>query len=498
MRTGRPQEVLPDVVFAGERSPAALSDAVRRGRMVRIGPGIYSTLPRARQEDVVRRNVVQILDHALPGAIIADRSAYRRTNRDDALYVIHSRTRPLELPGLTVFPRKGFDPLPGDTRLNTTLWTASEERTLLESLAAKPTDRYLTRKEIEDWIDAIIRNAGDRGEQRINVVRDRARELSEKTALQRAFGQLDAIIGAALSTRPVDTIESAALRARATGKPFDQRRLVLFEAMVAQLRDVAPAPIPLLAEDEARRRLLPFYEAYFSNYIEGTEFTLDEAAEIVFDEVVPPARPADAHDILGTYQLVSDQLEKARTPQDPDDLIELLKARHRVLMEGRPDMRPGEFKTRNNQAGSTMFVAPDLVEATMREGFSIALPLVDPFARALYMMFLTSEVHPFVDGNGRIARVMMNAELTAEQQARIIVPTVYRNNYISALKAASHNQTFSALVSAMRFVQRWTAQIDFSTRQTAEADLVKTNALRDANEAEDVGIRLTLPTASRA
>jgi len=27
------------------------------------------------------------------------------------------------------------------------------------------------------------------------------------------------------------------------------------------------------------------------------------------------------------------------------------------------------------------------------------------------MMFLVSEVHPFLDGNGRIARVMMNAEL---------------------------------------------------------------------------------------
>jgi Fic family protein len=29
------------------------------------------------------------------------------------------------------------------------------------------------------------------------------------------------------------------------------------------------------------------------------------------------------------------------------------------------------------------------------------------------MMFLVSEVHPFTDGNGRVGRVLMNAESTA-------------------------------------------------------------------------------------
>ena len=34
------------------------------------------------------------------------------------------------------------------------------------------------------------------------------------------------------------------------------------------------------------------------------------------------------------------------------------------------------------------------------------------------MMFLVAEVHPFADGNGRVARVMMNAELIAGGQQR--------------------------------------------------------------------------------
>jgi hypothetical protein len=70
---------------------------------------------------------------------------------------------------------------------------------------------------------------------------------------------------------------------------------------------------PALPVDEPRRRLLPFYEAYFSNYIEGTEFTLDEAAAIVFAGDVPSDRPADAHGVLGTYEVVSDPLEIAES-----------------------------------------------------------------------------------------------------------------------------------------------------------------------------------------
>ena len=49
-------------------------------------------------------------------------------------------------------------------------------------------------------------------------------------------------------------------------------------------------------------------------------------------------------------------------------------------------------------------------------------------------MFLISEVHPFIDGNGRIARIMMNAELSSKNFSKIIVPTIYREDYMGALR----------------------------------------------------------------
>ncbi|MFX5494296.1 Fic family protein, partial [Acinetobacter baumannii] len=57
--------------------------------------------------------------------------------------------------------------------------------------------------------------------------------------------------------------------------------------------------------------------------------------------------------------------------------------------------------------------------------------------RAIFMMFIVAEVHPFLDGNGRIARVRMNPEVDAANEMRIIIPTVYREDYLLALKKLS-------------------------------------------------------------
>ena len=55
-------------------------------------------------------------------------------------------------------------------------------------------------------------------------------------------------------------------------------------------------------------------------------------------------------------------------------------------------------------------------------------------------MFVIAEVYPFLDGNGRIARIFMNAELDACGLCRIIIPTVYREDYLLALRKLSRLQ----------------------------------------------------------
>jgi Fic family protein len=179
-------------------------------------------------------------------------------------------------------------------------------------------------------------------------------------------------------------------------------------------------------------------------------------------------------------------------PRTQAEFIERLQHIHHTIMSSRPDKGPGKFRRVKNRAGSTEFVAPELVIGTLRRGFELSQSITTPFARAVFTMFLISEVHPFLDGNGRAARACMNVELVAAGETRIIVPTVYRLDYIGGLKALTHNGRPDALVRVLDFAQRYTGSIDWSSLDRSRKALEVTNAFRDPHEAESLGIHLRI------
>lgn len=138
-----------------------------------------------------------------------------------------------------------------------------------------------------------------------------------------------------------------------------------------------------------------------------------------------------------------------RYPQSPQELLDILHRRHAILLSGRPDLNPGQFKEVNNRAGNTEFVDVKLVQGTLEVGFDYYTALSSPLAKAIYMMFLISETHPFNDGNGRTARVMMNAELFRAGEAKIIVPTVYREDYLLSLRKLSRQGNPTTYIKVM-------------------------------------------------
>lgn len=97
-----------------------------------------------------------------------------------------------------------------------------------------------------------------------------------------------------------------------------------------------------------------------------------------------------------------------------------------------------------------------------------------------------------MDGNGRIARIMMNAELSAANEFRIIIPTIYRNNYLASLRALSQNRA-EPYLRTLDFAQKYTAAIDWTSYETSRLQLENTHAFMDANEADFNGIRLVMP-----
>jgi Fic family protein len=132
------------------------------------------------------------------------------------------------------------------------------------------------------------------------------------------------------------------------------------------------------------------------------------------------------------------------------------------------------FKLLKNQAGSTIFVNPENVLGTLKQGFDLYRKIDTAFGRAVFMMFLISEVHPFNDGNGRVGRIMMNGELVANGEQRVIIPIVYRNNYLAALRALSNSGYAEALIRTLDFAQKYTHSIDWSNLQKCRSLTVTT------------------------
>ena len=485
---------LPEVFPARAAPRSTVADAVARGELRRLARGLYTRNLTDPPEVVVRRHLLDVVAALYPGAVIADRSARLggRPAQDGSVFLVHDRPGEVALPGVTLRPRPGSSPVDGDLPLPAGLHMSSVARALLENAALSRSRRgraarTLMRPELEEWLESLL---DQRGEVGFRTLREQVRALAPKLDLEDELAALDPLMGAVLGTRHVRA-SSARLRARQKGRPYDPRRVELFEVLFEALDRMGPIVRPVVDQDAPRHRFLPFFEAYFSNFIEGTEFAVEEAREIVFEHVIPPDRPEDAHDIMGTYRLVSDRTEMSRVPADASNLLALLKSRHRVLLEGRPDRQPGVFKSTANRAGSVEFVAPTLVEGTLHEGFHLYRRLTYPFARAAFLMFLVSEVHPFSDGNGRIARVMMNAELVHASEQRIIIPQVYRTNYLMALRALTVNSRPEALISTLDFAQRYAAALDYSSFESARETLEQTNAFRDPAEA--AGVRLVLP-----
>lgn len=483
------------LIFAGDRPAATLSAAVGRGDLQRLARGVYTDEVARPAPTVVRERWLEIAAHLFPGSVITDRSGPRAGPIDGVLHLSGPRQAVTELPGLTITSRRGPGPVEGDLPLPFGLHLASRARALLDN--ARPTRRgkhrprpTLAPDELADWIDHLC---AVEGEDALITLRGQVAALApELDAPADHADRVDALIGAALGTRPAPG-DSTALAARSRGLPFDQERVARFDVLVQALLDRPVANVPALPEDAEQRRQLPFFEAYFSNFIEGTEFSPEEAEEIVRTGVAPSDRPADGLDVLGTYRLLADEADLAREPATAADLLDRLRAWNASIMAGRPEVAPGEWKQRANRAGATEFVAPDLVVGTLVQGWERLPRLHTPFQRAVLMLFVVSEVHPFTDGNGRVARVAMSAELAAGAQVRAVVPTICRNDYLNGLRRLTRQDRPDLLIDAMDRLQRFTSRIDFSDTATARRQLGEANAFVDAADAERRGLHLRMP-----
>jgi len=345
-----------ELVTSTATNRAHLSRLTKAGRAFRAAKGLYivgATLPRP---DALKHHRFALIAHVWPGAVLVDRTALQGGNSVDGwMFVAHpdpGRTADLVFDGLSISMRVGPGPLPGDTPMPEGLHLSGQARKLVENVArpgqparGRPA-RQAGTTAVEDAIDEMARVGG---------AGQIAKVLAELDVISGHLppGPVEVVrsaLAAVLGTNEPKTPTSTRLAARLAGEPFDEHRIGMLRDLVGVLNTTAPEPRPA-SGPPTRWEWEPFFEAYFSNYIEGTDFPVDIARSIAIDGVVPPSRPADAHDVAATYRLVSDPGTSSLSPTSAAEFIDLLREQHATLMAARPEKNPGMFKTLPNYAG---------------------------------------------------------------------------------------------------------------------------------------------------
>lgn len=462
-----------------------ISRLEREGKIRKISPRIYSSNLTDTVEEIIKRNLFRILGKLYPGALLSHRSAFEfQPTKAGHIFLTYTYTKKINLPGITLRFLQGHIPINGDNVLSGELFVSQKPRAFLENLQISKnrgdSSKCLPLAEIEDKLEQIIRV---NGEDELNKVRDKAREIAKELNMQMEFERLNKMISALLATHSSKILSSPLAIARAFGSPYDPGRMNLFEELFRDLQKREFRNHPDRNVTSIAFRNFAFFESYFSNYIEGTVFEVDEAKQIIDTKMPMPARNQDSHDVLGTYQLVSDRQEMSLTPQSPDELLSILSYRHSILLSAREDKNPGLFKDKNNFAGSTSFVDFNLVKGTLIQSFDLYKALDHPFARAAFMMFMLSEVHPFLDGNGRVARVMMNAELVKAGQSKIIIATVFRDDYMGALRKLTRQSDTDPYIRMLQKAHEFSENIFSDDINEMRSDLEKCNAFIEHTEA---------------
>jgi len=476
-----------EIIFASSDKKLShqIGRAVKEGKIKKIAPRIYTANLCDSEEHIIKRHFFDILKWRFPDAVISHRSASElRPTETGNFFITSNYTKKItDFKGVVIHVMEGKPAIASDVHLDG-IFISSEWRWMLENMqiSKKKGDKSknFPIEYIENRLEKIIIREGEEG---INKFRDHAREVARQLEFENEFARLNAIISALLRTHHSNVLRSDAAKARAIGVPYDIQRIDLFEILFDKLKDYYFSERTDKHTSEGSFRLFSFFEAYFSNYIEGTYFSVEDAKKIVDTGIAIPKRIKDSHDILGTFQLLSNSYEMSITPSTADDMISIMKRRHLTMMSGRAeDVDAGLFKSKNNRAGNTEFVDYTLVEGTLRKAFIYYAALNDPMAKAIFIMFMVSEVHPFTDGNGRLSRIMGNTELFKNGQSRIIVPTVYREDYILSLKKMSKRKEPDAFIRVMDKLQHFSNNIPWDNFEEINEYFKATNAYLEPSE----------------
>jgi len=201
---------------------------------------------------------------------------------------------------------------------------------------------------------------------------------------------------------------------------------------------------------------------YSSNAIEGNTLTESETKVVLEDGLTIGGKPLRDHlEVIGHSDALNMvyALSQGNTI-DEQSILDM----HRLFYQRIDNENAGRYRTKGVIITGTTYTPPppSRVAAAMQE-FVSQIPeqreILHPAEFAGWLHIRLANIHPFIDGNGRAARLLMNLALMQSGYPITIIPPVVRGDYIAALQASNtgSNEPFINLLSNMV----WEAQREY-------------------------------------
>ncbi|HSV36281.1 MAG TPA: Fic family protein [Ramlibacter sp.] len=205
-------------------------------------------------------------------------------------------------------------------------------------------------------------------------------------------------------------------------------------------------------------------EALLTSQIEGTQATLSD----LFDQEAgfAVANADDVQEVTNYIRAFRRVQQQLRSPRGLPVSVRLLCEAHRLLLDGvrGAGKQPGELRRSQNWIGGTrpgnaVFVPPpaDRVPALLADlekFIHAATPKLPPLVKIALAHGQFETIHPFLDGNGRLGRLLIGALL--EQWGLLAEPLLYLSGYLKKHQAEYYRQ-----LSGIRTAGDWESWIVF-------------------------------------
>lgn len=176
---------------------------------------------------------------------------------------------------------------------------------------------------------------------------------------------------------------------------------------------------------------------YNSNAIENSTLTLKETEKILLDlEVLRTVSVREVYEAKNLARVVEYIKQKSQSTDLTKDMILFL---HQMLITGITDEIAGRFRQSGEyvRVGRHIAPAPERVESMMEDNLITYFGNLDGyFLEKITTFHLQFEyIHPFIDGNGRIGRVLLNWQLQRLGLPSIVIRDKEKRLYYEALQA---------------------------------------------------------------